>query len=190
MKYCWGIAVVLSLGIVGGCSGGTTTSDDAGTDAFVAPRDAIIGNEDVFRDVGPQDANIHAEDAPLDAFRADDTGVDANVSPDTGVDANVSVDANVDADVHDGGTDGGHDAATTVDGGCLAIEGEMGVACDPADPTAHVCAAGFTCQANSGIVLTHSCQIRCDSSSFTCPCGTSCFDHSDKGSTWRQCDQL
>ena len=180
MKYCWGIAVVLSSGIVAGCSGGTAATDDAGSDAFVA------------RDSGP------TNDAQLDAFRAIDAGEEDPPSLDMGVDtfptdANVT-DTGIDAG-HDGGhdaaLDGGHDAASTrPDGGCLAIEGEMGHDCNPSATPAYVCSAGFTCQATPGIIAQYQCEILCDGPGAACPCGTNCTQHSQESLTWNQCDQL
>ena len=92
----------------------------------------------------------------------------------------------------DGGTPGsdsgtpGTDAGGGADGGCLATLGALGQDCT----TNGDCPSGFVCQPVNGFILTQSCQIRCDSPAFTCPCGTACMDHGDKVTSWRQCDQL
>jgi hypothetical protein len=184
MKYCWGIAVVLSSGIVAGCSGGTTTTDDAGTDAFVFPHDAP---HDSFI---AHDSNVQVGDALLDAFRAADVGADTN----------VSVDANVDGG-SDGGSDGGHDASadgghdanmtTTPDGGCAVIDGEIfaAAACGPGLPA---CPMGFTCHPDPGIIPSASCRILCSGIGDHCPCSSACSHHdaAEAVPEYWSCDEL
>jgi hypothetical protein len=123
---------------------------------------------------------------------AQDTG-NGGLDAAAGEDAASADDA---ATVADAGTDAGSTddaaqptdtgASTGSDGGCLATLGALNNLCtDDTD-----CPAGFVCQTSNGIVASHSCQIRCDDPTFSCPCGTACSDHSDKGASWRQCDQL
>lgn len=80
------------------------------------------------------------------------------------------------------------DAAVLTDGGSCVPQvidtSAIGDACTGAGD----CPTGYVCQALNGIVLTHSCQIRCDESDCACPAGTVCTDHADKAGAWRQCD--
>lgn len=110
-------------------------------------------------------------------------GADSGTMIDSGsaTDAGTMIDAG-------SATDAGSttDANGATDGGCITLEGALNQSCTGAGD----CPAGFVCQSFSGVVLTQSCEIRCDDPAFTCPCGTVCQDHSDKVGSWRQCDQL
>lgn len=48
------------------------------------------------------------------------------------------------------------------------------------------CPAGYTCQAFSGIVLDHRCQILCRETC-ECPTGQECLEVRDKAGSWFQC---
>lgn len=123
----------------------------------------------------PTDAGGLGDDA---STGGGDTG-----TTDAGTDAASADDA---ASTDDAGTD----AASTDDAGsCPApIDDLSGIGATCSNDGD--CPTGYSCRAFSGIVLTHSCQILCDPSGCPCPDTTSCTAHSDKGTSWSQCDPV
>jgi hypothetical protein len=122
-------------------------------------------------------------DAPsgLDAPSTTDGG-DVADAPSTGTDAPSATDA------PSTGTDA---PVVSSDGGtCEQEAGNIAAIGTPCNSGGVTCPSGYVCQPFSGVVLTESCQIRCDGDPCSCPLGTSCNEHSDKGSSWFQCDVL
>ncbi len=63
----------------------------------------------------------------------------------------------------------------------------LGDGCSPRGPA---CPPGYVCQAFNGAALTHSCQIPCEPGGCACPSGTMCNEHTDKATSWHQCDEV
>jgi hypothetical protein len=141
----------------------------------VVPADAAEAGTDARPDVRLDAAPDAPREAGVDAARdvAVDTGPADVGSPDVGAD----VGADVTPDVGSGGSDACVPRTTD--------DSAIGAMCDPS--VVGDCPDGYTCQPFSGFVLTHSCQILCDSDC-DCPSTAACTPASDKISMWNQCE--